>query len=115
MDPTNETHSHKLHKVDAFVAMLKERFKLWYQPTQKLAVDERMVKSKHRSVIRQYMKHKPTKWWLKLWILADCDNAYTVDFNIYIGKDAAEETSDHRLGYDVMMKPYLGQDLSFIS
>ncbi len=112
VDPTNETPGHKLHKVDAFVATFKERCKLLYQPTQKLAVDERMVKSKHRSGIRQYMKDKPTKWGLKLWVLADSNNAYTVDFNIYIGKDAAEETSEHGLGYDVVMKlmePYLGQ------
>ncbi len=112
VDPTNETPGHKLRKVDAFVAMFKERCKFLYQPMQKLVVDERMVESKHRSGIRQYMNDKPTKWGVKLWVLADSDNGHTVDFNIYIGKDAAQETSEHGLGYDVVMKlmePYLGQ------
>ena len=49
---------------------------------------------------------------LKLWVLADSENGYTVDFNVYIGKDAAKDTSEHGLGYDVVMKlmePYLDQ------
>ena len=112
VDPANETPGYKLRKVEEFLAAFKERCKVLYQPMQKLAVDERMVKSKHRSGIRQYMKDKPTKWGLKLWVLADSDNGYTIDFNVYIAKAAAGETSDEGLGYDVMMKlmqPYLGQ------
>ena len=61
-DPASETPGHKLHKVDEFIASFKERCKVLYQPTQKLAVAEYMVKSKHRSGIGQYMKDKPTKW-----------------------------------------------------
>ena len=112
VDPSNETPGHKLRKVEEFLASFKERCKLLYQPSQKLAVDERMVKSKHRSGIKQYMKNKPTKWGLKLWVLADSDNGYTVDFNVYIGKDAARNTSQYGLSYDVvmeLMKPFLNQ------
>ena len=61
-----------------------------YQPRQNLAVDERMVKSRHRSGIRQFIKDKPTKWGIKLWVLADSSNGYTVDFNVYIGKAAGQ-------------------------
>ena len=61
------------------------------------------MKSKARSGIRQYMKDKPTKWGLKLWVLADSTNGYTVDFNVYIGKDASKDTSEHGLGYDVVV------------
>ena len=39
-----------------------------------------MVKSKHRLGTRQYMKAKSG---LKLWVLADRDYGYTVDFNVY--------------------------------
>ena len=69
-----------------------------------------MVRSQHRSGIRQHTKNKLTKWGLKLWVLADSKNGYTVDFNIYIGKEAAKETSEH--GCDVVMTligPYLDQ------
>ena len=112
VDPTNETPGNKLRKVEEFLASFKERCSLVYQPSQKLSVDERMVKSKHRSGIMQYMKDKPTKWGLKLWVLADSKNGYTVDFNVYMCKEAAKETSEHGLGYDVVMTlmgPYLDQ------
>jgi hypothetical protein len=58
------------------------------------------------------MKNKPTKWGIKLWVLADSLNGYTIDFNVYIGKSEHEEPSGNGLGYDVVMKlvdPYLGQ------
>ena len=71
-----------------------------------------MVRSRHRSGIRQYIKDKPTKWGIKLWVLADSSNGYTIDFDIYIGRDAGRDVSAHGLGYDVVMKlmqPYLNQ------
>ncbi len=113
VDPSKQTPGGKLHKVEDFLASFKERCSLLYQPAQNVAVDERMVKSRHsRSGIRQYMKNKPTRWGIKLWVLADSSNGYTVDFNVYIGKSQHEEPSTHGLGYDVVMKlvnPYLGQ------
>ena len=57
------------------------------------------------------MKDKPTKWGVKLWVLADSDNGYTVEFNVYIGKET-QGISKHGLGYDVVMElvePYLNQ------
>ena len=63
-----------------------------------MAINERMVKSRHRSGIRQYIKDKPIKWEIKLWVLADSSNGCTVDFNIYIGKDAARGISKFGFG-----------------
>ena len=57
----------------------------FYQPDRNVSIDERMVKSKARSGIRQYIKDKPTKWGFKLWVLADSQSGYTVDFNVYTG------------------------------
>ena len=55
-----------------------------------------------RRIIVKYIKDKPTKWGIKLWILADSSNGYTCDFNIY--RAAGREVSEHGLGYDVVMK-----------
>ena len=73
-----------------------------------------MVESNHWSGIRQCMKDNPTKWGFKLWVLSDSENRYNVDFNVYIGKEAAKETGwqGDGLGYDVIMTlmgPYLDQ------
>ena len=58
--------------------------------------------SRHRSSIRQYIKDKPTKWGIKLWVLTDSSNVYTVDFNDHIGKAAGQEVSANGLGYVVV-------------
>ena len=107
VDPTTEIPGEKLCNIAALLSQFKDRCKILYQPTQNLAVDERMVKSKHRSGMGQYMKDKPTKWE----VLADSDNGYTVDFNVYIGKET-QGISKHGLGYDgvmELMEPYLNQ------
>ena len=81
-------------------------------PQKYVAIDERMVKSRHRSGFRQFIKDKPPKWGIKLWVLADSSNSYTVDFNIHIGKAAGQTIGEHGLGYDVVMRlmaPYFGK------
>ena len=75
-----------------------------YQPTQNVAIDERMVRSRHCSGIRQYIKDMPTKWGIKLWVLTDSTNGYIYDFNVYIGRAQAQEASANGLGYYAVMK-----------
>ena len=104
VDPDEEVPGDEPRKVNSFIESFKERCRNLYQPTQNVAIDERMVRSRHRSRIRQYIKDKPTKWGIKLWVLADSTNGYTYDFNVYIGKAQVQETSAKRIGYDVVMK-----------
>ena len=47
VDPGAETTGDKLHKVDSFVNYLKSRCANLYQVRQNLAINERMVKSRH--------------------------------------------------------------------
>ena len=112
VDRATEAPSDKLRKVESFIDYFKSRCLSLYQPRQNLAIDERMVKSRHRSGIRQYIRDKPTKYGIKLWVLADSSNGYTVDFNVYIGKAVGHEVSENGLGYDVVMRliqPFLDQ------
>ncbi|XP_029924335.1 piggyBac transposable element-derived protein 4-like [Myripristis murdjan] len=80
-----------------------------YHPRQHISVDERMVATKARLSIKQYMKAKPTKWGLKFFVLADV-NGYTVDFRLYTGKSAF--ASGKGLSFDVVTslvnKDFLG-------
>ena len=104
VDPGSENAGDKLCKVESFIDYFKSRCLALYQPRQQLAIDERMVKSRHQSGIRQYIKDKPTKWGIKLWVLADSSNGYTIDFNVYIGKAAGRDVSVNGLGYDVVVR-----------
>ena len=64
VDLNTETPGDKLRKVNSFLTYFKERCQSLYQPRQNLGIDEGMVKSRHRSGIRQYNKNKPNKWGL---------------------------------------------------
>lgn len=65
---TAQTPGDKLHEVDSFVNYFKSRCADLYQPGQQVAIDERMVKSRRKSGICQYIRDKPTKWGIKLWV-----------------------------------------------
>ena len=104
VDPSTEDKSDKLRKVSEFVEIIKKRCTSLYQPEQYVAVDERIVKSKHRSGIRQYIKNKPVKFGLKLWVLADSKNGYTYDFDIYASKNGNDPPSEKGVGYSVVLK-----------
>ena len=84
VDPFTEDDKDKLRKVRSLVEHFKERCMALYQPYREIAIDERMVRSKHHSGIRQYIKNKPTKRGVKLWVLADSTNGYTWNFDVYI-------------------------------
>ena len=112
VDPSTENKKDKLRKVNEFANIIKEKCMTLYQPHKNFAIDERIVKSKHRSGIRQYIKNKPVKFELKLWVLADSRNGYTVDFNVYAGKNDDGPIHENGLGYHVvvkLMEPFFGQ------
>uniref|UniRef100_A0A8P4KD33 PiggyBac transposable element-derived protein domain-containing protein n=1 Tax=Dicentrarchus labrax TaxID=13489 RepID=A0A8P4KD33_DICLA len=78
-----------------------------YHPRRELAVDERMVATKAKTGMTQYMKDKPTRWGIKLFVSVDSSNGYTVNFDIYTGNTHIHtHTHTHRvlgLSYDAVM------------
>ncbi|XP_057291023.1 piggyBac transposable element-derived protein 4-like [Hydractinia symbiolongicarpus] len=103
VDPEEEEQGHKLKKVAPFIDHFRNRCRTLFQPEQNLAVDERLVKSKHRSGIRQYIKNKPVKFGIKLWVIADSKTGYTCDFSVYMGSGDGVVHPKHGLGYGVVM------------
>ena len=91
--------SDPLRKIRPLQDYIKKKCLQLYQPFQYLAVDERIVKSKARCHLVQYMKNKPCKWGFKYWVIAD-SSGYTVDFDLYAGK--ATQISKDGQAYDVV-------------
>lgn len=100
----------RLHKIRPMYDEIRQNCMAHFQPGQNIAVDERMVASRARIGIRQYMKDKPVKWGFKLFVLADSSCGYTWDFFVYRGK--GHIGSGRGLSYDVVMElvssPVLG-------
>ncbi|XP_048866623.1 piggyBac transposable element-derived protein 3-like [Brienomyrus brachyistius] len=114
-DPANDqklgTPQHdRLFRLKPLMTTIQDACKAFYQPRRSLAVDERMVATKAKTRMTQYMKAKPTKCGFKLFVLVDCSNGYTVDFSVFTGKD--DFRSGQGLSYDSVMsllnRRYLG-------
>ena len=103
VDPNDEQEGDKLRKVRPFIEPFRNRCLELLQPYQQLAIDERLVKSKHRSGIRQYIKNKPVKFGIKLWVIADSKTGYTCEFCVYTGSGDDLVHKEHGLGYGVVM------------
>ena len=85
-NPSTEDKNDKLTKARNFRKYIFMKCLKLYQPDQNVSIDERMVKNKGRYSFRQYIRDKPTKWGMKLWVLADSRSGYTFNFDIYLGK-----------------------------
>ena len=68
--------------------MVTPRLESEYNVHEQLSVDEAMIPFKGRLGFKQYMKDKPTKWGIKVFVLADAKNGYVYRMQIYTGKNA---------------------------
>ena len=100
-DVNKENPNDKLTKIRTLNDYIRRKCMKLFQPYQNIAIDERMVKNKGRYGFRQYIRDKPTKWGMKLWVLADSKTGYTYTFDVYLGK--TNESSKFGLAYDVVM------------
>lgn len=93
----------KLWKIQPLITALQLTCAELYSPHRQLSIDESIIGTKCRLSFIQYMKAKPTKWGVKVWICADSTNGYISSFEIYTGKDPANPLHPKGLAYDVVM------------
>ena len=77
----------KLFKVRPFLDLVMTQFSVQYTLHQPVTIDEAMIPYKGRLTFKQYMKNKPTKWEIKVFVLSDATNGYIYRLQIYTGKN----------------------------
>nr|XP_046216191.1 piggyBac transposable element-derived protein 4-like isoform X1 [Oncorhynchus gorbuscha] len=100
----------RLMRIKPLKDQILDACRAFYHPFQNLSIDERMVHSKARHSLKQYIKSKSYRYGFKLYVLADSRNGYTCDFNVFMTKNPS--ASGKGESYDVAMNllkvPYLG-------
>ena len=83
----------KRYKVRHFATLLISQFQSLYTLHQEVTIDEAMIPFKGRLSFKQYIKAKPTKWGIKVFVLSDTTNGYIYRLQIYTGKDMESDTN----------------------
>ena len=78
-----------LYKVRPLLDIIASTFESEYNLNESITIDEAMIPFKGRLSFKQYMKDKPVKHGIKVFVLADAKYGYIKKFRIYTGKNSA--------------------------
>lgn len=96
-----------LYKIRSYVNFLNDKMSKLYYPGQNITVDEGVCPFRGRVHFRVYMKNKPEKYGMKLFIASDPLTGYTLSFEIYSGK--GEENNSIIPLYSRLLKQYFNK------
>ena len=85
-NPFGQPGHDPLFKVRKLFDLILPKFETEYNIHQHCSIDEAVIPYKGRLSFKQYMKDKPTKWGIKVFVLADSTNGYVKRLQIYTGK-----------------------------
>jgi len=94
----------KLAPIRDLFEMFAKECRECFNPSSHLTVDEQLVASRNRCPFRVYMKQKPHRYGIKVWVLADNLNYYVHNLQVYTGKrdGVAEKNQGQRVVIDLV-------------
>ena len=96
---SGEGYDH-FYKIRPLLDHLTGVYPLYYQADQHVSVDEMMIGTRCKVSFLQYMPKKPTKFGIKVWVLAKAKTGYVLSSQVYTG---AENGLEKDLGKRVVM------------
>lgn len=85
----------KIYRVRNFLNIILINIRDEYRLGMNIAIDETMVPHKGKLAFKQYIKNKPTKWGIKLWVLSEATTGYVYRFQVYLGKEHGQQPEKH--------------------
>ncbi|KAL9967433.1 hypothetical protein ACROYT_G025655 [Oculina patagonica] len=85
----------KIYRVRSYLNIILTNIRDEYRLEKNIAIDETMVAHKGKLAFKQYIKNKPTKWGIKLWVLSEARSGYVYRFQVYLGKEHGQQPEKH--------------------
>ena len=76
----------KIYRIRNFLTIISRNVEREYRLSRDISIDETMVPHKGPLSFKQYIKNKPTRWGIKLWVLCEAETGYVYRFQVYLGK-----------------------------
>ena len=104
-DSQNNTWNNKLFKLRPVLDYVVRQWKKHYYRRREVSIDEWMIGTKCKIGFGWYLSLKPTKWGIKVWVMADAVTGYCCNLQIYTGRKGnhAEKGLANRVVKDVMI------------
>lgn len=109
--PAGNEANNKGYKINNIIRHMKEKCLQHYFPGPNIAIDESTIAFKGRVSFRMYNPQKPTKWGLRVYVLADSETGYISVFEPYYGKETTDSLIRQDLPFTSRIVIHLCQEL----
>ncbi|TBU20600.1 transposase IS4 [Hamiltosporidium tvaerminnensis] len=90
-NPNDKSLRARTQKVRDYLDFLDERFKENFVPSREISVDESVVGFKGKISFLTYNPNKPTKWGIRMYVMADAYTGYVYSILPYYGSLTSED------------------------
>ena len=90
VSPVQTGRQIRASKVQNLISYVQDKCLELFIPGRDIAVDESTIGFKGRLAFKMYNPQKPTKWGLRMYVLADCTSGYISVFKPHFGKESTD-------------------------
>ena len=80
----------RMRKIHGMIEKIENLFQKYFVPGRNIAIDESTVGFKGKVIFKTYNPKKPTKWGIRIFVLADSDTGYVHSIIPYYGKHTSD-------------------------